>query len=207
MGASLGSPDVLEKMLLACGIIAALLFLGADQLAGRMIAGYSFTVQSMSELSAAGSPTRRLVVGLHLAASVLLVAFAVGVWRAAGGALLPRIVAGLILIHALTGLAATLFFPNRYGVRPEIGEPGVLLMMVSVLCFTLAFVFGALAFPGWMRLLSIAIPAAYILLAGLRFATAAGNPGSQALIGVQERSMAYSFLGWVAALAVYLLRW
>lgn len=195
----------LQTILLACGIAAALLYLGADLLAGKLIPGYSFSVQSMSELGAAGSPTRPLVVGLHLAASVLLMAFAVGVWRAAEGALLPRIVAGLILVHVLTGLAATLFFPNRYGVRPEFGEPGVLLMFASVLCFTLAFGFGALAYPGWLRILSIAIPGVYILLAALRFATAASNPGGRVLIGVQERSMAYTFLGWVAALAIYLL--
>lgn len=206
MEISTGNPDTLHAILIACGIVAALLYFGADRLAGKLIPGYRFSVQSMSELGAAGSPTRPLVVGLHLAASGLMLAFAAGVWRAAGGALLPRIVAGLILVHALTGLAATLFFPNRYGVRPEFGTPGVLLMAASVLCFTLAMIFGALAYPGWIRWLSIAIPAGYVLLAGLRFATAGSSAaGANGLIGVQERTMAYSFLGWVIALAVYLL--
>ena len=70
----------------------------------------------------------------------------------------------------------------------------------------LAMVFGAAAFHGWMRMLSIAIPAAYVLLAILRFATAASSAaGTAGLIGMQERSMAYSFLAWVLALALYLL--
>ena len=196
-----------QKVLLTCGILAALLSLGTDLLAGILIKGYSFSVQSMSELGAAGSPTRPVVIALTLLTSVLMIAFGVGVWRAAGPAVLPRIVAGLIMGNALAGLIATLFFPNRFGVRPEFGTPGVLLMFLSVLCFVLAMLFGAAAFGGWMRILSIAIPAGYILLAVLRFATAASSAaGTAGLIGTQERTMAYSFLAWVAALAFYLLR-
>ena len=67
-------------------------------------------------------------------------------------------------------------------------------------------IFGAVAFHGWMRALSIAIPVAYVLLAILRFATAASSTsGTTVLIGTQERTMAYSFLAWVIALAIYLL--
>jgi hypothetical protein len=204
METPVGLSNTLQKVLLSCGILAPLLYLGTDLLAGKLLKGYSFSAQSMSELGAAGSPTRPLVVALTLAASVCMIAFAVGVWRAAGAAILPRIVAGLILGNALTGLAATLFFPNRFGARPEFGTPGVLLMFLSVLCFVLAMIFGAAAFQGWMRILSIALPAAYVLLAILRFATAS-SPGAAVMIGVQERTMAYSFLGWVMALAIYLL--
>jgi hypothetical protein len=135
-----------------------------------------------------------------------LVVFGVGVWQTSASTILPRIVAGLIIGNAVAGLIATLFFPNRFGVRPEFGTPGVLLMFLGVLCFVLAMVFGAVAFHGWMRFLSIAIPVAYVLLAILRFATAASsNIGTTVLIGTQERTMAYSFLVWVTALAVYLL--
>jgi len=193
---------MVQKVLLSCGVLAALLSVGTDQLAGRLLKGYSFTVDSMSDLSAAGAPTRPLLMALTLAASVLMSAFAVGVWQAAGAAVLPRIVAGLIIVHAAAGLVATLFFPNQFGVRPVFGSPGVLLMFVSVLCFVLAMAFGAAAFHGWMRILSIAIPTAYVLLAAMRFATAGSS--AAVLIGVQERSMAFSFLAWVAALAVYL---
>jgi hypothetical protein len=139
-------------------------------------------------------------------ASAFMIAFAVGVWRAVGPAILPCIVAGLILGNAVTTLVATLFFPNRFGVQPEFGTPGVLLMFLGVLCFVLAMILGAVAFHGWMRILSIAIPAAYILLAILRFATAESSAaGAAVLIGAQERTMAYSFLVWVTALAMFLL--
>lgn len=206
MGTSAGAPIVLQRILLSCGIIAPLLYLATDLIAGKLLTGYNFSAQSMSELGAAGSPTRPLVVAMTLAASALMIAFGAGVWLAAGESLMQRVVAGLILGNAIVGLIATLFFPNQYGVRPEFGTPGVLLMFISVLCFVLAMIFGALAYQGWMRFLSILIPVAYVLLALLRFATAkSSTAGATVMIGTQERTMAYSFLLWTLALAVYLL--
>lgn len=195
-----------QKILLSCGILAALLYLGTDLLAGKLLKGYSFSAQSIGDLGAAGSPMRSLFVVLTLVSSAFMIAFGVGVWQTVSPAILPRIVAGLILGNVVTGLAATLFFPNRFGVRPDFGTPGVLLMFLSVLCFVLAMVIGAMAFHSWMRILSIAIPATYVLLAILRFATAASSfAGTTMLIGTQERTMSYSFLIWVTALAIYLL--
>jgi hypothetical protein len=207
MESTVDLPNIWQKLLLSSGILAPLLYLGTDWLAGRLLKGYSFAAQSMSELSATGASTRTLVVWLTLVACIFMVAFGVGVWRAAGQAILPRIVGGLLIANAVTGLVATTFFPTRFGVRPVFGSAGVMLMFVSVLCFVLAMVFAALAFGGWLRLLSIAVPLSYVLLAVFRFATAsaatAGGAGS--LMGTQERTMAYSFLAWVIALAVYLL--
>ena len=195
-----------DKLLLSCGILASLLYLGVDLWAGKLLNGYSFSAQSMGELGAAGSPTRQLVIVLTLAASTCMIVFGVGVWQTSASTILPRIVAGLIIGNAVAGLIATLFFPNRFGVRPEFGTPGVLVMFLSVLCFVLAMVFGAVAFHGWMRVLSIAIPVAYVFLAILRFVTAASSTfGATVLIGTQERTMGYSFLAWVTALAIYLL--
>lgn len=133
-----GRIDWLQAMLF-CGILSPLLYLATDRLAGRLLNGYSFASQSMSELSAAGSPTRSLVLSLNLVAALLMIAFGVG---------------------------------------------------------------------GWIRVLSIAIPASYVLLAILRFATADSSSAGQAapLMGAQERTMVYSFLSWVLALAIRLLQ-
>lgn len=194
------------KILLSCGILAALFNIGKDVLAGMLLKGYSLTAQSMSELSATGSPTRPLSLSFTVLASIFMMAFSVGVWKAVGATTLLHIVAGFILGNAFFGLIATLFFPNRFGVQPEFGTPGVLLMFLSVLCFVLAMVFGAIALGGWMRILSITIPAAYILLAILRLITASSaTSGADALIGIQERTMGYSFLVWVLCLAIHLL--
>jgi hypothetical protein len=199
--------DVVQQVLLLCGVLAPLLHMATDQLAGRMLQGYSFAAQSMSELSASGAPTRKLVVALTIAATVLTVAFSVGVWRAGGQALLPRIVAGLVIGNAVLGLIATAFFPTRFGERPAFGSAGVIIMFLSVVCFVLAMVFGAVAYGGWLRIVSIGIPVAYVLLTVLRLVTAASASTGRAgeLMGIQERTMAYAFLFWVMALAVHLL--
>lgn len=201
------SPGISQRVLLYFGLLAPLVYLVTDRVAGRLLKGYSFAAQSMSELTASGSPTRALVVILDIIAAGLLIAFAVGVWQVAGRAILPRIVAGLVIGNAVLSLFATFFFPNTYGVRPVFASPGVLIMAVSVLCSMLAYVFGAAAYGGWFRVLSIALPAAFILLTAARYATAA-TPAAVAagsMVGSQERTMAYAFFIWVMALAVYLL--
>jgi len=194
-----------QKLLVSCGIISSLLYLGTDWLAGRLLKGYSFTAQSISELSAAGSPTRSLVVSLTFVAGLLLIAFGIGVWKVTGQTLLPRIVSGLLIGNVLVGLIAIIFFPTRFGERPIFGSIGVVLMFFSVLFFILGMVVGAMAFSGWFRVLSIAIPSTYILLAILRFATVTTSSTGEvvSLIGAQERTMSYSFLFWVMALAIY----
>ena len=206
MRSAAGKIDWLQVMLF-CGVLAPLFYLATDRLAGRLLDGYSFAAQSMSELSAAGSPTRSLVVSLNLVAALLMIAFGVGVWRAGDQAILPHITSGLLIANAALGLIATLFFPTRFGLRPGFGSPGVIIMFLGVVCFVLAMLFGAAALGGWIRVLSIAIPASYVVLAILRFATAASPSKGQAasLIGAQERTMVYSFLSWVMALAVHFL--
>ena len=197
-----------QKLLISCGIISSLLYLGTDWFAGRLLKGYSFTAQSISELSAAGSPTRSLVVSLTFVAGLLLIAFGIGIWQVTGQALLPRIISGLVIGNVVTGLVATIFFPTHFGERPIFGSTGVILMFFSVLFFILAIVVGAMAFSGWIRILSIAIPSTYILFAILRFATATTSSTGDvvSLVGAQERTMSYSFLFWVMALAIYILQ-
>ncbi len=199
--------DIVRQALLWCGIVAPLLHMATDQFVGRLLHGYSFAAQSMSELSASGAPTRKLFVALTIPATVLMVAFGVGVWRTGGQPVLPRIVAGLMMGNAVLGLTATVFFPTRFGERPAFGSAGVIIMFLSVVCFVLAMVFGAITYGGWLRIVSAGIPTAYVLLTVLRLGTAAsGSPeGAGALMGIQERTMAYAYLLWVMALAVHLL--
>ena len=196
----------LQKLLLISGIIASILYLGTDLLTGKLLIGYSFSSQTMSDLGATGSPIRPLFIILTIIASIILIAFGVGVWWVSKPAVLSGIIAGLIITNAVTTIIATLFFPNQYGIRPAFNTPGVILMFIGVLCFVLAMILGAFAFHGWMRIFSASIPIAYVLLAIIRFATAnVTSSGASTMIGSQERTMAYSFLLWVMALSIYLL--
>lgn len=207
MPSTITERDWLEQALLLCGVLAPVFYLATDRLAGKLLSGYSYASQSMSELSAVGASTRSLVVWLNLVATVLMIAFGVGIWRTGDQALLMRIVGGLVIANASLGFIGVFLFPTHFGQRPDFATPGVITMFLSVICFVLAMLFGAAAFAGWFRILSIGIPVSYILLALLRFATAASSPpeGAVSLIGTQERTMAYSFWLWAMALAIHLL--
>ena len=86
-------------------------------------------------------------------------------------------------------------------------DSACLHVLLSVVCFVLAMTVWAPAFSGWVRILSIEMRARYVLLAVVRLATANADytSGATSMIGTQERTLAYSFLMWVMALAVYLL--
>jgi hypothetical membrane protein len=70
----------LPKLLLICGILTSLFYVGADIIAAALYPGYSFTDQAVSELFAIGAPTTPLVVPLFSLSSTLVLAFAFGVW-------------------------------------------------------------------------------------------------------------------------------
>src|SRR4030095_1592132 len=72
---------MLRTILLACGILSSLLYVATDLLGGMSYEGYSFSAQTISELSAIGAPSKPLVGPLFLTYDVLLVAFGIGVMR------------------------------------------------------------------------------------------------------------------------------
>ena len=74
-----------QKILLVCGILSPVLYAVSDVLAGMQWEGYSFRDQTISELGAIGAPSRPLFGLLLLAVYGLMVAFGVGIWKAAGG--------------------------------------------------------------------------------------------------------------------------
>jgi len=56
----------LRTILLACGILSSLLYVATDLLGGTSYEGYSFSAQTISELSAIGAPSKPLVGPLFL---------------------------------------------------------------------------------------------------------------------------------------------
>ena len=94
-----------HKVMLLCGILSSLLYIGTDILGAVRYKDYSYTAQTISELSAIGAPTRSLVVPRFLAYAVLVIAFGVGVWRSAGPKQALRIVGGLLVGYEVVSLA------------------------------------------------------------------------------------------------------
>lgn len=206
METSASLSNILPRVLIFCGILASLLKAATDALAITKWKEYNFVAQSISELSAAGAPTRSLVVPLDLVYGGLMIAFGVGLWYLAGSSLLMRIAAGLIASNAVISGYVILFLPMHInqGAAASASTIHVVLMATGVFAFLIAMGLAGAAYHNWFRTFSYGILAVYFLLTIARFllpspTTSAGLPAPMA--GIQERTMVSGYLVWVVVLA------
>ncbi len=210
MDPAVGQAGAAVKALLALGILASALHFATDRLLGALTPGYDFVSQSMSELIAAGAPTRTLGVTLDLIAGLMMVGFSVGVWLPAGSTGV-RVLAGALMASTVLGMIATAFFP-MHPAEPTSAPANmmnVVIMAVStVVLWSVAIIAASVVFSGWFRWVSVATIVTWLLatvwgVLGPRLVPAAFGVTT---VGVQERTMSGMFLLWIALLAVYLLQ-
>lgn len=197
-----------RKVLLACGVVSSLVYLGADVFGALRWEGYSVADQTVSELAAIGAPSRALVFWLFAAYNVLLIAFASGAVLSADRADLRRAGNAIAVIGWIGILAA--FFPIHVrGYAWTINET----MHSLLTAITVVFIVGAIVFGGRtagerFRAYSIATIAftlgfgAWSGWIGRGLAADLPTPW----IGIAERVSIYAYLAWVATFAVLLLR-
>ena len=203
---------MVRKVLLICGIFSSLLYVAIDILAAMQWESYSYTSQSFSELTAIEAPTRPLMVfGNAIPYSLLVMAFAMGVWASAGRKRALRIVAGLLVAYTVAGFIGGVVFPmhSRGQTTMTLTDTMHIVATIAGVLSTLLFIgFGAAAFGKWFRLYSIGTILLLILggtLAGLDASRiAAGLPTPW--VGVTERINIYASMLWVLVLAIVLLR-
>jgi hypothetical protein len=200
--------------LLACGILTAVLGIGADILAAMLYPGYSYTGQAISELSAIGAPTASSLAVTGTIYLVLEFAFAVGIWMAAGPKRSLRITAGLLFALWAVGVLA-IFFPMQQ--RADLATSGPMLTdvmhliiwgVVTSLLILFMIGFGASADGKWFRVYSYATILLFVV--GLIW-TWWDAPAVEAnlptpWLGVHERLMVYAEIVWLMVLAIVLLR-
>lgn len=199
-----------RRVLLICGILSSLLYVGAVLILGTRWGNYSWAAQNVSELGAIGSPTRPFFVPIMSAYNVLVIAFGVALWGTEGRRSFLRAAAVFLILYAITGYVTGIFFPMPMREAMAVGEGSVmhpLGTLVSVLFFTLSVGFGAAAFGKGFRLYSVAT-----ILAIIVFGVWTGMmvPAMEAglatpWMGFLERINIFSIMQWVAALAVSLL--
>ncbi len=143
------------------------------------------------------APTRSLVVPLNIAYNVLVIVFVLGVWVSAGRNHLLRVTAVMMLGNVIFILIGALF-PMQPG--DAVSTAAVIVGGVSMVFFLLAIGFGAVANRSWFRLFSTGILVVFLVL------TILGLMAASSQVGVQERTMAYSYALWQAVLAIVLLR-
>jgi hypothetical protein len=198
-----------RKILLICGIFSSLLYVGADLFALLRYEGYSYTAQTVSELSAIGAPTRSVLVPLYVAYDALLIAFGLGLLGSARSKRTLRITAGLIAGIGVVGFVAMPFPMHVRGQETTLTDVmHIVLTGVIVLLTLLAMGFGATAYGKRFRLFSIVTILAVIVfgvLTGLDGPRVAANLPTP-WIGVTERLNIGAYLLWVLVLALTALR-
>lgn len=206
-----GATETIRKVLLACGVLSSVLYIGAELYAWTQYPGYRPIAQAFSELLAEGAPTRPFMVAVAGAPYNLLVAaFAVGVWMSAGRARLVRVTAATLLVYAVVSyLGGTVF---QMDPREVEGSTRTLVhgwaTGVMVLAMLLSMGFGAFLHGPRFHIYSLATLLIVIVFAGLTFqqvsVLAAHEPAPY--MGLIERVNIYAWMAWVAAAAASLWR-
>ena len=199
-----------RKPLLACGVLAGVLYVAMTLLVGMLWDGYSAADQTVSELSAIEAPTRTLWMVLGTIYSALMMAFGWVVWKSASHHAL-RAAGALLLMQAVFGV----FWPPMHQ-RAVLAAGGgtltdtlhIVWTIVTSLFFMGALGFGAAGLGKRFRLYTLATMAIVFACGAWTGTYAAGiqanlpTPGA----GVWERINTNAFMLWVVVLACALLR-
>jgi hypothetical protein len=199
---------MLRKVLLVCGILSSLLYLGIDALAAiRYGAYHSYTSQAISELGAVGAPTKDFVEPLFLAYDLLIIGFGVGVWASARGRRVFNVIGGLLIGVGLIGFVTPPM--NLRGTAEVSGDLAHILFTAVIVLFIVSAIATGASLYGrnWRRysfatIGSILISGAVTGLAARQLA--AGQPTPW--LGVAERINIGAYLLWVALLGWTLVR-
>lgn len=198
-----------RKILLICGFVASLLYVGSDILSALRWDGYSYLHQSVSELRALGAPTRSLLVPVLALYAVLEIAFGGGVWLSAGPKRSVRITGTLVIALGLLDLLAIFTPMHVRGAEATLTDIlHIIATVMTVILFLPIIGFGAMADGAWFRLYSIAT---ILLLVAFGVWAFMGAPRIAANLptpwmGVRERISIYGYMLWMAALAFVLWR-
>jgi hypothetical protein len=206
---------MVRKFLLGCGVAAAVWWVAMDVVGSLRYPGYSYRDWTISELSAQGSPVRTfMTLASGIPYTALLIAFGVGIWKAAGGSRAGRATGAVVVAEAVWGCVGGLAFPmaTRAAMAASQDTPRNQMHLwygigMPVL-FMLAIGFGSRLLGRGFRYYSYATILAMLvfgLVQGLRAGALAANAPTP-WMGVEERVCAYAPMLWFVVLAIALLR-
>jgi len=205
---------MVRKILLGCGIVSSVLYVVSDVIGAMRYPGYSYADQEFSELTAQGSPVRPLMIALNEIPYTLLVsAFAVGVWISTRPKRAGRITGSMLLGYAAFGMVGGWFTPMNTREALAAGERGlrnamhVPITAVMSLFMLLAMGFGATLLGKRFRYYSyttIAILIVFGVLTSLQAGKMVADEPTP-LMGLTERINIYATMLWVTVLAIGLL--
>jgi hypothetical protein len=205
----------LHNILLICGIIAPLIYIATDTLAGTLYSEYNFIDQAISELLAINAPTSDLVVPLFTLYDSFLIAFAFGVWSSADRNRYLHVMALLIIGNAVTGLMLWNIFPmHMRGVEATFTDTmHIVLSGIGVIFILLAVIIGSFTLGKRFRLFSIVTILLFLAPSILVFALSPSitqflgkTVDMPPLTGISERISTYVYMLWQVILTIVLLK-
>jgi hypothetical protein len=200
---------MVRRLLLVCGIVSTLLWIGADIVAAMRYEGYSYIAQAPSELSAIGAPTRSMLAPVGVVYEILIIALGFGVWLSAGEKQSLRITAALLMAFGAFGLLWPLAPMHPRGAETSMTDTmHIVMSAVTVVFIVLLTGFGSDVDGKRFQRYSIAT-----LLTCLVFGAGTGMYVPRVIanestpwLGLTERISVYAFMIWVAMLAAVLVR-
>lgn len=201
---------MVRTVLLLGGVLSSLLYvIGIDVIAALRYSEYhDYADQMVSELFAAGAPTRTLMVWLMIPYNVLVFGLGLGVWRSAGGSRAARLTAAAIAAYGAASTAGLLFF--HMDVRGTVASQRDAAHIVATIVMSILIVamigFGAFARGRRFRLYSFATIATVVMFGASAGILARPMPRPTPLLGLAERVNIYATMLWVAVLAFSFLR-
>ncbi len=206
----------LRRVLLVCGIAAAVWWVAIDVVGSFRYPGYSYVDQTISELSAIGAPTRTFMMTVSgIPYAVLMIAFGVGIWLVTGvRSRVGKIAGALLIIEAIFGYVGGVLFPmatrevlaageetlrNRLHAPYGLGMP-ILFVLVTIVGSRLL----GKRFR-WYSYATIAITLVTGFMVGMQVEQMQANEPTP-LLGIIERITAYVPMLWIVVFALGLLR-
>jgi hypothetical protein len=194
--------DRLRKVLLACGPLSALAYIGWHEVAALQWDGYSRISNAISELHLTGSPSKWILEPwFGLVYNPLLIAFGIGIWRSAQGSRALRVIGGLQVLGGAVAPLWMLFGEASLAAHLTLAVVGILTWLGSM-------AFGAAAFGKGLRIYSLVSLALVVAFNSLALAYAAEVSAGQPtpFIGLYERIAFSAYFLWLTVLAVAIWR-
>lgn len=205
---------MIRKPLLACGPLYGLTYVIAnDVIAAAIHDGYSRRDQAISELSAVGAPAAAFLQAMAPIFSLLVIAFGIGVWKAAEQNRWLRVTGGILIAQALSW-PLWLLFPMSSRAELAAGRGGINdtghlgLTALAIVLILSQMGFSAAALGRRFAAFSVAMAVACVISGGVVGLLSSGIVAGQATpwLGLIERITYGSWLAWMAGLGIILLR-
>ena len=195
-----------RKILLTCGILSSLLYIGINILIPPLFEGYSLASQTVSELSAINAPTRSLWVLFAAVYILLFGAFGLGVKMSAPGNRKLHITGTLIIVYVIINF----YWPPMHlrGNKPTLTDTlHITWAMMTLLLMMLIMGFGAAALNKRFRLYTVFTFVLFLLFGMLIGFEAPNIPKNLPTprIGIWERINIGAFMLWIIFFAIALL--